>query len=162
MRFRHPRTRLAIAGAAFAVLTVAVPATYAVLDDPPPALAQRSPARAAVPFAPVQTYGGVGLLLGSGRPHGGPPGIDRRFAPFADRWAASGCARDLTVRHDHGRWRHRPGGIDRRHYELILLHPVPSARSRAALVEDIRRVWERRYGQDAEAGRDRPTPADLR
>jgi hypothetical protein len=163
MRFRHPRTRLVTAGAALAVLTVSVPTAYAAFKDPPPALAQRSPAKVAAPSPRAHAYIETRLLFGTTRPGGGPAVSDRQFTAFVDQRVTPRFPEGLTVQSGRGQWRDRRGVIEHeRSYELILFYPASQARSRGLLIEDIRRAYELRYEQEAVARLDEPTLADFR
>ncbi|AWW40401.1 choline dehydrogenase [Streptomyces sp. AS58] len=143
MTIRQTRTRAALAVAG-ALLAVGAPTAYATLADDAPVSA---PAPAAVRGDP---YVETRLLFGTERPDGGPAVTDRQFTAFVDREVTPGFPGGLTVRSVRGQWRNADGTIDKeRSYELVLLYPLREATASDRRIEEIRRAYEKEFGQES-------------
>ncbi|MDG9718104.1 DUF3574 domain-containing protein [Streptomyces sp. DH24] len=156
LRFTRGRTALATAGL---VLAVAAPAAYAGLDDagttPAAAVSDAVPARGA-PYVETQ------LFFGTERPDGGPAVTDEEFTAFVDQEVTPDFPAGLTVQTGRGQWRDAHGRIEKeRSYELVLLYPVAQARASDRKIEEIRRAYEKTFGQESVARVDIRTRVDF-
>ncbi|MEU7643892.1 DUF3574 domain-containing protein [Streptomyces huasconensis] len=172
---RLTRGRLAVAGAATAVLAVAAPAAYASLDDAPRSSSSTTSSAstgastaassdAAAPSKPVRgkPYTETRLFFGTERPDGGPAVTDKQFLAFIDKEVTPGFPDGLTIQDGRGQWRDSNGRIEReRSYELILLYPVGEARERDVLIEEIRSDYEKAFAQESVARLDERTRVDF-
>ncbi|GHJ39177.1 hypothetical protein [Streptomyces sp. TS71-3] len=174
MWFRHTRTRLVTAGAAFAALTAAVSLACEALDHPPSAPAHRSPARATALFGSGRACAQTRLVLGTIRPDGAPHAREGRFRAFTgqpplgrpdmravpDRRAAP----YMFIAPDGRRWwRGAHGAVPhRRPHMPVLVLPGPGARSRGAPGAGARRFHERWHGYGPVPRTDEPAPPGLR
>lgn len=139
MTLRPTRARVASATAA-ALLAVGAPAAYATLGEETPT---------AVPARGTE-YAETRLLFGTARPGGGPAVTERQFTAFVDKEVTPDFPEGLTVRSGRGQWRDASGTIVKeRSYELILLYPVGEATTRDRKVEEIRRDYEKAFGQES-------------
>ncbi|MEU9333672.1 DUF3574 domain-containing protein [Streptomyces sp. NPDC048290] len=147
-RTRTARTRTALVAAA--LLAVAVPtAAYATLDA-----VERPAASAASGASPApvrgEPYAETRLYFGTARPDGGPAVTDRQFMAFVDREVTPSFPAGLTVRSGRGQWRDATGTIEKeRSCELLLLYPVAGADTADRAIEEIRRDYEKRFGQES-------------
>ncbi|UFQ15010.1 MULTISPECIES: DUF3574 domain-containing protein [Streptomyces] len=167
---RLTRSRLAVAGAATAVLAVAAPAAYASLDDAPrsssafTAASTAASSDAAAPSKPARgkPYNETRLFFGTERPDGGPAVTDKQFMAFIDKEVTPGFPDGLTIQDGRGQWRDSNGRIEReRSYELILLYPAGEARERDVLIEEIRSDYEKAFAQESVARLDERTRVDF-
>ncbi|WP_239570653.1 DUF3574 domain-containing protein [Streptomyces sp. G44] len=163
---RLTRTRLAVAGAATAVLAVAAPAAYASLDDTPRSSSSTAASASASPPAstPVrgEPYTETRLFFGTERPDGGPAVTDKQFMAFVDKEVTPGFPDGLTIQDGRGQWRDANGRIEReRSYELILLYPAGETRERDLLIEEIRGDYEKAFAQESVARLDERTRVDF-
>ncbi|MFJ3673077.1 DUF3574 domain-containing protein [Streptomyces sp. NPDC090106] len=137
------RTRAVLATAAL-VLAVGAPAAYATLGDS----ASASPSAA----APLrgEPYVETQLFFGTERPDGGPAVTDEQFMTFVDEEVTPDFPDGLTVQTGRGQWRDANGTIEKeRSYELILLYPVGRAKASDRKIEEIRRAYEKEFGQES-------------
>ncbi|MEU1403897.1 DUF3574 domain-containing protein [Streptomyces sp. NPDC005728] len=135
MHFTRSRAALTAAG----LLLAAAPTTYATL-----ATADSSAPARGKPY--IETR----LLFGTARPDGGPAVTDRQFTAFVDKEVTPDFPEGLTVQNGRGQWRDANGTIEKeRSYELILLYPEGQAQARDRSIEDIRRAYEKAFGQEA-------------
>lgn len=140
MNVHLTRTRATLLTAAV-LLSVAAPTAYATLDDG----AEKAPPRGK-PYVETQ------LFFGTARPDGGPAVTDTQFTRFVDREVTPDFPDGLTVQSGHGQWRDVGGTIEKeRSYELILLYPVERAPANDRKIEEIRRAYEKAFGQEAVA-----------
>ncbi|GGT17985.1 DUF3574 domain-containing protein [Streptomyces chromofuscus] len=140
MTLQPTRTRLAVATVA-ALLAVGAPTAYATLGEEGPAAP--TPVRG-------EPYAETRLLFGTARPGGGPVVTDRQFMAFVDEEVTPDFPDGLTVQSGRGQWRHAGGTIGKeRSYELVLLYPVGEAASRDRRIEEIRRDYEKAFGQES-------------
>ncbi|MET7574434.1 DUF3574 domain-containing protein [Streptomyces sp. NPDC005492] len=148
MHFTRNRAALAIAGL---LLAVAAPTAYAGLDT------ETSPAPTrGTPYVETQ------LFFGTERPDGGPAVTDRQFMAFVDQEVTPNFPDGLTVQNGRGQWRDAHGKIEKeRSYELILLYPVASAGASDRRIEEVRRTYEKTFGQEAVGRVDDRTRADF-
>ena len=146
----HPtRTRALLAGAA--LLLAAVPTAGATLAE-----ADSSAPERGAPY--VETR----LFFGTARPDGGPAVTDRQFTAFVDSEVTPGFPDGLTVQSGRGQWRDASGQVEKeRSYELILLYPVREAAARDRKIEEIRRAYEKTFGQEAVARVDERARVDF-
>ncbi|MFI2614250.1 DUF3574 domain-containing protein [Streptomyces sp. NPDC018584] len=161
---RRTRTRIAVAGAATAVLAVAAPAAYASLDDAPRSSSSTAATSTAAPSTPVRgkPYTETRLFFGTERPDGGPAVTDKQFMAFIDKEVTPGFPDGLTIQDGRGQWRDANGRIEReRSYELILLYPAGEARKRDVLIEEIRSDYEKAFAQESVARLDERTRVDF-
>ncbi|MEV6484581.1 DUF3574 domain-containing protein [Streptomyces sp. NPDC051576] len=142
------RAALAIAGL---LLAVAAPTAYAGLDtDSSPAPTRGKP------------YVETQLFFGTERPDGGPAVTDGQFMAFVDKEVTPDFPDGLTVQNGRGQWRDAHGKIEKeRSYELILLYPVAAAGASDRKIEEVRRAYEKAYGQEAVGRVDDRTRADF-
>ncbi|MEU6376212.1 DUF3574 domain-containing protein [Streptomyces sp. NPDC046909] len=130
------RTRSVLAAVGL-LLAVGAPAAYATLDDT--AVPQRG-----------EAYIETSLFFGTERPDGGPAVTDRQFMAFVDREVTPDFPDGLTVQNGRGQWRDASGRIEKeRSYELILLYPVAQAGPGDRKIEEIRRAYEKAFGQES-------------
>lgn len=123
------------------LLAVGAPTAYATLDD----VATAVPARG-------EPYVETRLFFGTARPDGGPAVTDRQFTAFLDKEVTPDFPDGLTVQTGRGQWRDASGTIEKeRSYELILLYPEGQAQAGDRKIEEIRRVYEKAFGQEAVA-----------
>ncbi|MFE2042772.1 DUF3574 domain-containing protein [Streptomyces sp. NPDC059477] len=143
MKIQPVRTRTALVTAA-ALLAVGVPtAAYATLDGSG-AGGHTSPAVRGEPYAETR------LFFGTARIDGGPAVTDRQFMTFIDEEVTPAFPDGLTVRSGRGQWRDGTGTIEKeRSYELLLLYPVGEAAPADRAIEEIRRDYEKAFGQES-------------
>ncbi|WP_369168208.1 DUF3574 domain-containing protein [Streptomyces sp. R28] len=144
MNVQLTRTRAAFAVAGL-LLAVGAPTAYATLDD------GTSPTPAAS-FAPSrgEPYIETQLFFGTARPDGGPAVTDRQFMAFVDKEVTPDFPDGLTIQAGRGQWRDANGTIEKeRSYELILLYPQTQALSSDRKIEEVRRAYEKAFGQEA-------------
>ncbi|MFK0120601.1 DUF3574 domain-containing protein [Streptomyces sp. NPDC090994] len=135
------RTALATAGL---LLAVAAPAAYAALDGEDTSAAASSVPGRGTPYVETQ------LFFGTERPDGGPAVTERQFMDFVDDEVTPDFPDGLTVQSGHGQWRDATGTIGKeRSYELILLYPVAEAGPSDRRIEEIRRAYEKAFGQES-------------
>ncbi|WP_405642296.1 DUF3574 domain-containing protein [Streptomyces sp. NBC_00019] len=135
MNVHFTRTR-AVLTAVGLLLAVGAPTAYATLDD--------GTARRGEPY--IETS----LLFGTERPGGGPAVTDKQFMGFVDKEVTPDFPDGLTVQTGRGQWRDAGGTIEKeRSYELILLYPVAQAGSSDRKIEEIRRAYEKAFGQES-------------
>ncbi|AZM52650.1 DUF3574 domain-containing protein [Streptomyces sp. WAC 01529] len=162
---RITRTRLAVAGAATAVLAVGAPAAYASLADetrPTSSAVSSSAAPSASTAARGEPFTETRLLFGTERPDGGPTVTDKQFMAFIDKEVTPSFPDGLTIQDGRGQWRDSNGRIEReRSYELILLYPTGEARKKDVLIEEIRSDYEKAFAQDSVARLDDRTRVDF-
>ena len=146
----HPtRTRALLAGAA--LLLAAVPTAGATLAE-----ADSSAPERGTPY--VETR----LFFGTARPDGGPAVTDRQFTAFVDSEVTPDFPDGLTVQSGRGQWRDASGQVEKeRSYELILLYPVREAAASDRKIEEIRRAYEKTFGQEAVARVDERARVDF-
>lgn len=143
MNVHFTRIRAVLAAVGL-LLAVAAPTAYATLDDAdPPAVAEP---RRGQPYIETQ------LFFGTARPDGGPAVTDRQFMAFVDREVTPDFPDGLTIQSGRGQWRDASGAIEKeRSYELILLYPQAEAQDSDRRIEEIRRAYEKAFGQEAVA-----------
>ncbi|MER6288280.1 DUF3574 domain-containing protein [Streptomyces sviceus] len=146
----HPtRTRALLAGAA--LLLAAVPTAGAGLAE-----ADSSAPERGAPY--VETR----LFFGTARPDGGSAVTDRQFTAFVDTEVTPDFPDGLTVQSGRGQWRDASGQVEKeRSYELILLYPVREAAAGDRKIEEIRRAYEKTFGQEAVARVDERARVDF-
>ncbi|MFE7274560.1 DUF3574 domain-containing protein [Streptomyces sp. NPDC057623] len=141
MNVHFTRTRAVLATVGL-LLAVGAPTAYATLDDadpPAPAAPRRGD-----PYVETQ------LFFGTARPDGGPAVTDRQFMAFVDKEVTPDFPDGLTIQSGRGQWRDASGTIEKeRSYELILLYPREQARSSDRRIEEIRRAYQKTFGQEA-------------
>ncbi|MEV0172528.1 DUF3574 domain-containing protein [Streptomyces sp. NPDC050803] len=121
------------------LLAVAAPTAYATLDTDDSA----APARGE-PYIETQ------LFFGTERPDGGPAVTDEQFMDFVDQEITPDFPNGFTVQTGRGQWRDANGTIEKeRSYELILLYPVTEATTSDRKIEEIRRAYEKEFGQES-------------
>ncbi|MGI5453479.1 DUF3574 domain-containing protein [Streptomyces sp. CA-249302] len=136
MNVHFTRTR-AILSTVGLLLAVGAPTAYAGLAD-------RAPAERGAPYVETQ------LFFGTARPDGGPAVTDKQFMAFVDNEVTPDFPDGLTVQSGRGQWRDASGAIEKeRSYELILLYPVEKAGASDRNIEEIRRAYEKAFGQEA-------------
>ncbi|MGW6909344.1 DUF3574 domain-containing protein [Streptomyces sp. NPDC054940] len=136
VHFTRSRAVLAAVGL---LLAVGAPTAYATLDDGTTAV----PARGE-PYIETQ------LFFGTARPDGGPAVTDRQFMAFVDKEVTPDFPDGLTIQSGRGQWRDASGTIEKeRSYELILLYPRGQAETGDRKIEEIRRAYEKAFGQEA-------------
>ena len=148
LHFTRNRAALATAGL---LLAAAAPTAYASLD------AESAPAPTrGTPYVETQ------LFFGTERPDGGPAVTDRQFMAFVDKEVTPDFPNGLTVQNGRGQWRDTNGRVEKeRSYELILLYPVATAGANDRRIEEVRRAYEKAFGQEAVARVDDRTRADF-
>ncbi|MER5788193.1 DUF3574 domain-containing protein [Streptomyces sp. NPDC001980] len=130
------RSALAVAG----LLLAGAPTAFTALAADHPSAA---PARG-------KPYIETRLLFGTARPDGGPAVTDRQFTAFVDKEVTPDFPDGLTVQNGRGQWRDAHGTIEKeRSYELILLYPEAAAKGSDRKVEEIRRAYEKAFGQES-------------
>ncbi|WP_405579921.1 DUF3574 domain-containing protein [Streptomyces sp. NBC_01092] len=138
MNAHFARTR-AVLTAVGLVLAVGAPTAYATLDVG----ATAAPVRGE-PYIETQ------LFFGTARPDGGPVVTDGQFMEFVDKEVTPDFPDGLTIQSGRGQWRDVNGVIEKeRSYELILLYPRTQADSGDRRIEEIRRAYEKAFGQEA-------------
>jgi len=148
LHFTRNRAALATAGL---LLAAAAPTAYAGLDTE----AAPAPTRG-TPYIETQ------LFFGTERPDGGPAVTDRQFMAFVDKEVTPDFPNGLTVQNGRGQWRDANGKIEKeRSYELILLYPVAAAGASDRKIEEVRRAYEKAFGQEAVARVDGRTWVDF-
>ncbi|MER7924418.1 MULTISPECIES: DUF3574 domain-containing protein [unclassified Streptomyces] len=156
VHFTRNRSALAVAGL---LLAVAAPTAYASLDT---ANASPDPRTAPAPTRGTP-YIETQLFFGTERPDGGPAVTERQFADFVDKEVTPGFPDGLTVQEGRGQWRDANGRVEKeRSYELILLYPVSAAGANDRKIEEVRRAYEKAFGQEAVARVDDRTRVDFR
>ncbi|MDQ0603034.1 hypothetical protein QF037_007379 [Streptomyces canus] len=69
---------------------------------------------------------------------------------FVDKEVTPGVPDGLMVQTGRGQWRDAGGTIEKeRSYELILLYPVARAGASDRRIEEIRRAYEKAFGQES-------------
>ncbi|MFI6438240.1 DUF3574 domain-containing protein [Streptomyces sp. NPDC050759] len=132
------RTRVLLAGVAL-LLVAAPPTAYATLAEADDSVPERG-----APYVETQ------LFFGTERPGGGPAVTDRQFMAFVDKEVTPGFPDGLTVQAGRGQWRDVSGRIEKeRSYELILLYPAGQAAASDRRIEEIRRAYEKTFGQES-------------
>ncbi|MEU9168158.1 DUF3574 domain-containing protein [Streptomyces sp. NPDC048420] len=140
MRPHLTRTR-AVLTAAGLLLATAAPTAYATLAEADSSVPERG-----APYVETQ------LFFGTERPDGGPAVTDKQFMAFVDTEVTPEFPDGLTVLNGRGQWRDVSGKIEKeRSYELILLYPVGRAAANDRKIEEIRRAYEKAFGQEAVA-----------
>ncbi|MFF7165923.1 DUF3574 domain-containing protein [Streptomyces sp. NPDC008086] len=143
MNVHFTRTRAALATVGL-LLAVGAPTAYATLDDADTSTAAEP--RRGEPYVETQ------LFFGTARPDGGPAVTDRQFMAFVDKEVTPDFPDGLTIQSGRGQWRGASGTIEKeRSYELILLYPRAEADSGDRRIEEIRRAYEKAFGQEAVA-----------
>ncbi|GAA4038801.1 DUF3574 domain-containing protein [Streptomyces shaanxiensis] len=146
MNVHFTRTR-AVLTAVGLLLAVGAPTAYATLDDDTSA----APAASSAP-ARGEPYIETRLFFGTARPDGGPAVTDKQFMAFVDKEVTPDFPDGLTIQSGRGQWRDASGTIEKeRSYELILLYPRAQAQSSDRKIEEIRRAYEKAFGQEAVA-----------
>ncbi|MDO0916120.1 DUF3574 domain-containing protein [Streptomyces sp. DT2A-34] len=141
MNVHFTRTR-AVLSTVGLLLAIAAPTAYATLDDADTPAASES--RRGEPYIETQ------LFFGTARPDGGPAVTDRQFMAFVDKEVTPDFPDGLTIQSGRGQWRDASGTIEKeRSYELILLYPQAEAESSDRRIEEIRRAYEKTFGQEA-------------
>ena len=143
------RTRAALTVAG--LLLAAAPTAYAGLAEADSAAPERG-----APYIETQ------LFFGTERPDGGPAVTDAQFMAFVDTTVTPEFPDGLTVQSGRGQWRDVSGAIEKeRSYELILLYPVARAAVSDRRIEEIRRAYEKAFGQEAVARVDERARVDF-
>lgn len=173
---KHLTRRRAVAASVTLLLAVAAPTAYAAFDDAAssssvaparvePARvepARLEPARLESATTRGEPYVESRLFFGTARPDGGPAVTDAQFTRFVDQEITPGFPEGLTVQSGYGQWRDASGTIEKeRSYELILLYPVARAAANDRKIEEIRRAYEKEFGQEAVARADERTRVDF-
>lgn len=149
MTMHLTRTRTLLAGAA--LLLAVAPTAGATLAE-----ADSSAPERGAPYLETR------LFFGTERPDGGAAVTDRQFMTFVDKEVTPGFPDGLTVQSGRGQWRDVSGRIEReRSYELILLYPVGQASASDRRIEEIRRAYEKAFGQEAVARVDERARVDF-
>ncbi|MET9829933.1 DUF3574 domain-containing protein [Streptomyces sp. NPDC006385] len=144
MNLRLTRTR-AVLSTVGLLLAVGAPTAYATLDDggTSTSAASSAPSRG-------EPYVETRLLFGTARPDGGPAVTDKQFMAFVDKEVTPDFPDGLTVQTGRGQWRDASGTIEKeRSYELMLLYPVDTAGRSDRKIEEIRRAYEKDFGQES-------------
>jgi hypothetical protein len=151
MTLHVTRTRVGVLVAG-ALLTAAAPTAYAALAD---TAAAPTPVRG-------ESYTETRLLFGTERPDGGPAVTDRQFTGFVDKEVTPGFPDGLTIRTGRGQWRDASGRIEKeRSYELTLLYPIERTAKNDRKIEEIRRAYEKAFGQESVGRVDEKVRADF-
>ncbi|GHH18519.1 DUF3574 domain-containing protein [Streptomyces lanatus] len=138
MNVQLTRTRASLAAAGL-LLAIGAPTAYATLDDTAVAVPSRGE-----PYIETQ------LFFGTARPDGGPAVTDEQFMAFVDEEVTPDFPDGLTIQAGRGQWRDASGAIEKeRSYELILLYPRAQAPGSDRRIEEIRRAYEKAFGQEA-------------
>ena len=141
MNAHFTRTRAVLATVGL-LLAVTAPTAYATLDDTDTPVATE-PQRGE-PYIETQ------LFFGTARPDGGPAVTDRQFMAFVDKEVTPDFPAGLTIQSGRGQWRDAGGTIEKeRSYELILLYPQAEAQDSDRKIEEIRRAYEKTFGQES-------------
>ncbi|SOD87706.1 DUF3574 domain-containing protein [Streptomyces sp. Ag109_G2-15] len=136
---RHHLTPTRAALTAAGLLLAAAPTAYATLATPDSAAHTRG-----------KPYIETRLFFGTARPDGGPAVTDRQFMAFVDKEVTPDFPDGLTVQNGRGQWRDAHGTIEKeRSYELILLYPQTQADKSDRSIEEIRRAYEKTFGQES-------------
>ncbi|WP_128436857.1 DUF3574 domain-containing protein [Streptomyces cyaneus] len=144
MNVHFTRTRAVLAAVGL-LLAVGAPTAYATLDDG----ATAAPAASSAPLR-GEPYIETQLFFGTARPDGGPAVTDQQFMAFVDKEVTPDFPDGLTIQAGRGQWRDASGTIEKeRSYELILLYPRAGAQSSDRKIEEIRRAYEKAFGQEA-------------
>ena len=152
LHFTRNRAALATAGL---LLAAAAPTAYASLGTETASAIAPAPTRG-TPYVETQ------LFFGAERPDGGPAVTDRQFMGFVDKEVTPDFPDGLTVQNGRGQWRDANGKIEKeRSYELILLYPVKAAAASDRKIEEVRRAYEKAFGQEAVARVDDRTRVDF-
>lgn len=134
-----------------ALLTAAAPTAYAALTD----TTAPTPVRG-------ESYTETRLLFGTERPDGGPAVTDRQFTAFVDREVTPDFPEGLTIQTGSGQWRDASGRVEKeRSYELTLLYPVERTAVNDRKIEEIRRAYEKAFGQESVGRVDEKVRADF-
>ncbi len=159
MNVHFTRTRAVLASVGL-LLVVGAPTAYATLggaDTPTP-----TPTPAAAEPRRGDPYVETQLFFGTARPDGGPAVTDRQFMAFVDKEVTPDFPDGLTIQSGRGQWRDASGTIEKeRSYELTLLYPQAEARSSDRKIEEIRRAYEKAFGQEAVGRVDDQTRVDF-
>ncbi|MFJ5263003.1 DUF3574 domain-containing protein [Streptomyces sp. NPDC088387] len=143
MNLQLTRTRAALVTAGVLVAVAAPTAAYATLDGSDNTAATSAPVRG-------DQFMETRLFFGTARPDGGPAVTDKQFMAFIDKEVTPSFPDGLTVQSGRGQWRDATGTIEKeRSYELILLYPVADARPGDRKIEEIRRDYEKAFGQES-------------
>ncbi|MFE9021538.1 DUF3574 domain-containing protein [Streptomyces sp. NPDC007808] len=156
MNLRPTRTRAVLTTVGL-LLAVGAPTAYATLGD-------AGASTPAASWAPPrgQPYVETRLLFGTARPDGGPAVTDKQFMAFVDKEVTPDFPDGLTVQSGRGQWRDATGTIEKeRSYELILLYPVGVAETGDRKIEEIRRAYEKTFGQESVGRVDDRVAADF-
>ena len=164
------RTRVALTVAGL-LLAAAAPTAYAGLAEADSAVPARTAPERKAPErkAPERKapdrgapYIETQLFFGTERPDGGPAVTDAQFMAFVDSEVTPEFPDGLTVQSGRGQWRDVSGAIEKeRSYELILLYPVARAAVSDRRIEEIRRAYEKEFGQEAVARVDERARVDF-
>ncbi|MEU9327085.1 DUF3574 domain-containing protein [Streptomyces canus] len=137
MNVHLTRTGALLTGAL--LLAAAAPTAYATLAEADDSVPERG-----APYVETQ------LFFGTERHGGGPDVTDRQFMAFVDKEVTPGFPDGLTVQSGRGRWRDVSGRIEtERSYELILLYPAGQGSASDRRIEEIRRAYEKTFGQES-------------
>ncbi|CAL9397048.1 DUF3574 domain-containing protein [Streptomyces sp. enrichment culture] len=150
MTLHLTRTRVGVLVAG-ALLTAAAPTAYAALADTTAPMPVRG-----------EPYTETRLLFGTERADGGPAVTDRQFTAFVDKEVTPDFPDGLTVQTGRGQWRDAGGRIQKeRSYELTLLYPVERTAENDRRIEEIRRAYEKAFGQESVGRVDERVRADF-
>jgi hypothetical protein len=150
MNVHFTRTRATLATVGL-LLAIGAPTAYATLDDAGTPVPQRG-----------EPYIETSLFFGTERPDGGPAVTDKQFMTFVDKEVTPDFPDGLTVQTGRGQWRDASGAIEKeRSYELILLYPVAQAGAGDRKIEEIRRAYEKAFGQESVGRVDDRTRVDF-
>ncbi|MFF7280093.1 DUF3574 domain-containing protein [Streptomyces griseorubiginosus] len=158
------RTRVALTVAG--LLLAAAPTAYAGLAEADSAVPERKAPERKAPERNAPERGApyieTQLFFGTERPDGGPAVTDAQFMAFVDSEVTPEFPDGLTVQSGRGQWRDVSGAIEKeRSYELILLYPVARAAASDPRIEEIRRAYEKEFGQEAVARVDERARVDF-
>ncbi|MFE3852203.1 DUF3574 domain-containing protein [Streptomyces griseorubiginosus] len=165
MRSHLTRTRVALTVAGL-LLAAAAPTAYAGLAETESAVPARTAPERKAPERKAPDRGApyieTQLFFGTERPDGGPAVTDAQFMAFVDSEVTPEFPDGLTVQSGRGQWRDVSGAIEKeRSYELILLYPVARAAVSDRRIEEIRRAYEKEFGQEAVARVDERARVDF-
>ncbi len=165
MRSHLTRTRVALTVAGL-LLAAAAPTAYAGLAEADSAVPARTAPERKAPERKAPERGApyieTQLFFGTERPDGGPAVTDAQFMAFVDSEVTPEFPDGLTVQSGRGQWRDVSGAIEKeRSYELILLYPVARAAVSDRRIEEIRRAYEKAFGQEAVARVDERARVDF-
>jgi hypothetical protein len=113
-----------------------------------------------VPGLPAgcQPYERTELFFGTTRP-GKPPVSEPEFSAFLDSEITPRFPDGLTLMSGYGQYRGSDGKLTReRSMQVILLYPKPSAADSGTKIEEIRRLYERKFNQESVLRADDPEP----